>query len=169
MALNIARQTRLIGERVRALATVLLTRRGDVSIREVAEDLGLALIGTVHQQEKSGLRQFGVALRGVWKAVTAEHANAVLRPSMRNMLRLGPFPYPVVLFFYTMEDGEGWYSWTTEPHLTSDGGFELRANEEASCHPLDDEAVDGIISRVDAWYDAFYAKTSKEPSQRRGK
>lgn len=167
MAQKTAQQTRLIAERVRALAIILLTRREDVSIREVTEDFGLDLIATIIQEEKPGLRQFGVELRGVWSKVTAEHSNAVLYQSMQHMLRYGPFPFPVVLFFYTMENGEGWYTWTNEPCITSDGGFELRANEEASCRPLDDQAVDEIISRVDAWYDAFFARTSKETPKRR--
>ena len=134
----------------------------------MTEDLGLDLIATIHHEEKSGLRQFGVKTGGVWTKVTAEHANAVLYPTMQKTYRYGPFPYPVVLFFYD-ENGEGWYTWATEPHITSDGDFELRANEEASCRPLNDKSVDEIISRVDAWHDAFFAKTNKETPKRRRK
>jgi hypothetical protein len=166
MAHQTAQQTRLIGERVRALAIILLTRREDVSILEVTEELGLDFIVTLNHEEKPGLRQFGVKLAGAWTKVTAEHANAVLYPTMQKILRYGPFPYPVVLFFFTMQNGEGWYTWATEPRLTKDGGFELRANEEASCHPLDDDAVDEIIRRVDAWHDAFFARTIKETPKR---
>lgn len=166
MAQKTARQTRLIGERVKALATILLTRREDVSIQEVPGEYGLDVIVTIIHEDKPGLRQFGVKRGGVWTRVTAEHANQVLYPSMQRLLRYGPFPYPVVLFFYTMENGEGWYTWATEPHISGDGGFELRANEQASCHPLSDKAVDEIIGRVDAWYDAFFARTSKETPRR---
>ncbi len=168
MAQQTAQQTRLIGERVRALATILLTRREDTSILDVSEDLGLDFIVTINHDEKPGLRQFGVKLGGVWTKVTAKHANAVLYPTMRKMLRYGPFPYPVVVFFYTMENGEGWYTWATEPHITRGGDFELRAQVEASCHPLDEKSADEIIGRVDAWHDAFFAKTIKE-TPRRGK
>jgi hypothetical protein len=167
MAQKTAQQTRLIAERVRALATILLTRREDVSIHEVTEDFGLDLIATINHEEKPGLRQFGVELRGVWAKVTAEHANAVLKPSMQQILRYGPFPFPVALFFYTMENGEGWYTWVSEPHISSDGSFELRLHGEASCRPLDDEAVDEMVGQVDAWYDAFYSKTSKEMPKKR--
>lgn len=156
-----ARQTRLIGERVRALATILLTRREDVSIQELAEDIGLGLIVTIQHEEKPGLRQFGVKTRGVWARLTAEDANAVLSPSMRKLLRDGPFPYPVVLFLYTMEDGGGWYTWATGPYIGSNGDFELRANEEASCRRLEEKAPDEIIGRVGAWHVASFAKTIK--------
>jgi hypothetical protein len=60
MAQKTAQQTRLIGERVKALTTILMTRREDVSILEVTEDLGLDFIVTINHEEKSGLRQFGV-------------------------------------------------------------------------------------------------------------
>ncbi len=168
MAQKTAQQTRLIAERVRALAIILLTRREDVSIRELTEDFGLDLIATIVHEDRSGLRQFGVKLGGVWGKVTAEHADAVLRPTMRKMLRYGPFPYPVTLFFYTMENDEGWYTWASEPIVSSDGAFELRSHGEASCCPLNDEAIDEMIGRVDDWYDAFYSQTSKElPTKRK--
>jgi hypothetical protein len=167
MSQKTAQQARLIGERVRALATILLTRRSDMSVRELTEDIGLDLVATILQEDKPGLRQFGVELRGVWSKVTAEQANTNLRPTMRQMLRHGPFPFPVALFFYTMENGEGWYTWTNEPFVSDDGEFELRVREEASCRPLNDQAVDEMVGRVDAWYDAFFAKTSKETPKKR--
>ncbi len=170
MAQNTAQQARLIGARIRASATVLLTRREDVSIQEVTEDFGIDLIATIAHQDKAGLRQLGVELKGVWAKVTAEHASMVLRPSMRKMLRYGPFPFPVAVFFYTMEDDAGWYTWTNEPLISVDGGCELRTHEEADCRPLNDAAVDEIIDRVDAYYDLFYSKNSKGmPKARREK
>jgi hypothetical protein len=167
MAQKTARQTRLIGERVRALATILLTERQDLSILDVTQDLGLDWIVTINHEDKPGLRQFGVKLGGAWAKVTAGHARAVLHPTMQRILRCGPFPYPVVLFFYTMENGDGWYAWATEPHVARDGTFELRANEEVFCRALNDKALDEIISRVDVWYDAFFGKTIKETPRKR--
>ena len=166
MGLAATQQKRLIGERVRALATILLTRGEAVSIHEVAEDSGLDLIVTIRSRGKLGLRQFGVELRGVWARVTAEHANAVLRPSMQQMLRYGPFPFPVALFFYTMEDGRGWYTWCNEPLILSNGKIELQLRSEAFCSPLDEAAVDDIIDRVNVWYDAFYTKISQKAPKR---
>src|SRR4051794_12190114 len=103
MAQKTPQQDRLIGERVRALAIVYLTRRPEVAIRETTEDYGFDLLVTLHPEEKAGLRQFAVNLKGVWTKVTSDHANAVLLPSMRKLLRYGPFPFPVVLFLFTME------------------------------------------------------------------
>lgn len=161
MAQKTARQTRLIDERARALATILLTRRENMTVREVDEDLGLDLIATIHHDDRPGLRQFGVQLKGALASLAADRANAALGPILRRMQARGPFPFPVALFFYTMKNGEAWYTWASEPVVSGEGGFELRSQEEASCLPLDDDAVDEIISRIDAWYDAFYSRTSK--------
>jgi hypothetical protein len=160
-------QQRFIGERTRALAIVYLTRRPDVQVRETVDESGFDLLVTVHSEKKHGLRQFAVSLKGARTRVAAEHANSALRPSLRNLLRDGPFPFPVVLFYFTMENSEGWYTWVAEPVVSEDGGFELRSQEEAACQPLDDQAVDEIIDRVDRWYDAFFARTQVVAPRRR--
>ncbi|MHC5539465.1 hypothetical protein ACYOEI_14705 [Singulisphaera rosea] len=37
------------------------------------------------------------------------------------MRRFGPFPSPVVLFYFTMEDEAAWYTWASEPVVLSEG------------------------------------------------
>ena len=161
-------QLRFIAERVRALAVVYLTRRGDLIVTEEGTDVGVDLWVTLNLEDKEGHRKFGVELKGVWTAVTADHANKVLYPSMQRILRYGPFPFPVVLFFFTMENNEGWYTWASEPVISSKGGFELVQHGEASCRPLDSEAIDEIVDTVDRWYDAFFAMATREtPGKKR--
>src|SRR4051812_37372354 len=155
-------QQRFIADRVRALAVVDLTRREDLIVTEETSDVGIDLWVTLNLQEKEGHRKFGVELRGVQKAVTADHANKALRPSMQQILRYGPFPFPVVLFFFSMENSEGWYTWAAEPVASSTDGFAIVQRGEASCRPLNNEAIDEIVEAVDRWYDAFFAKTSRE-------
>jgi hypothetical protein len=170
MAQKTNQQQRFIGERVRALAVVYLTRRDDLIVTEETADVGVDLWVTLNLEEKEGHRKFGVETRGVWKAVTADHASEVLYPSMQGMLRYGPFPFPVVLFFFTMENNEGWYTWVAEPVVSSGGDFEIVQHGEAACHPLDTEAIDKIVEAVDRWYDAFFAKAIREtPARKRNK
>ena len=88
-------------------------------ISEETADFGVDLWVTLNLEDKEGHRKFGVELRGGWKAVTAAHANKVLYTSMQKMLRYGPFPFPVVLFLFTMENNEGWYTWAAEPVISS--------------------------------------------------
>jgi hypothetical protein len=160
-------QQRFIAGRARALAVVYLTRRGDLIVTEEAADLGVDLQVTLNLDHKEGHRKFGVALKGVWRAVTADQVNKVLSPSMQKMLRCGAFPFPVVLFFFTMENNEGWYTWVAEPVVSSEQGFELVQHGDASCRPLNSEALDEIVEAVDRWYDAFFARATRATSARK--
>ena len=163
-------QQRFIAERVRSLAVVYLTRREDLIVTEEATDIGVDLWVTLNLEDKEGHRKFGVELRGGWTAMDDDHANKSLYPSMQKMLRYGPFALPVVLFFFTMENNEGWYTWAAEPVVSSGGGFEIVQHDEASCRPLNAEAIDEIVEKVDRWYDAFFAKASqKTPPKKRNK
>jgi len=166
MAQRISQQKRLVGERAAALATVYLTRRTDLDIRAETADVGIDLLVGLHPEGKEGLRQLGVQVKGVLSAVTADHANKILGPNMQKMLHYGPFPFPVVLFFFAMENDQGWYAWAAEPVIATDGSPKLRQHGDADCHPLDERAIDEIVDRVDRWYDAFFARTSKTVSAR---
>jgi len=168
MAQKTTLQERFIRERVRALAVVYLTRRDDLIITEEEAAFGVDLWVTLNLEDKEGHRKFGVELRGGRTAATAAHANKVLYPTMQKMLRYGPFPFPVVLFLFTMDNNQGWYTWAAEPVVSSEGQFELVQHGEASCRTLDTKAIDGIVEAVDLWYDAFFAKATREtPAKKR--
>jgi hypothetical protein len=170
MAQKTTQQQRFIHERVRALAVVYLTRREDLIVTEETADVGVDLWVTLTLEDKEGHRKFGVELRGSWTGVTADHASKTLYPSMQKMLRYGPFPFPVVLFFFTMKNNEGWYTWVAEPVVSSTGDFELVQHGEASCRPLDTGAIDRIVEAVDRWYDAFFAKAIRgTPARKRNR
>jgi len=160
-------QLRFIAERVRALAVVYLTRRGDLIVTDEAADVGVDLWVTLNLEDKEGHRKFGVELRGVLKAGTADHANKRLYSSMQKMLRYGPFPFPVVVFFFTMENNKGWYTWASEPVVSSNGQFGLVQHAEASCRPLDSGAIDEIVETVDRWYDAFFAGVTRDTPRKK--
>lgn len=148
-------QTRLMRERARALATLLLTRRPDVLVQDMTDDIGVDLVARLAGEQR-GLRQFGVELRYVLEPVTAAHANKVIRPTLRSHTAYGPFPFPVVLFFFTMRDNGGWYTWVAEPIVTTAGRAQLPLRDKPDCHPLAAAAVDDIVARVSRWYDAHY-------------
>jgi hypothetical protein len=164
-----ASQSRFIADRVRALAVVYLTRRDDLIVIEEPADVGVDLSVTHNPKNKDGHRKFGVALRGVWAAVNADHANQVLYPSMQKILHYGPFAFPVVLFFFTMENNEGWYTWAAEPMVSPTGEFEIVQHGEASCRSLDSGAIDEIVDEVDRWYDAFFSRATRETPDKQSK
>ncbi len=170
MAHKTTQQQRFIAERVRALAVVYLTRRNDLIVTDETAERGIDLWVTLNPDEKDGHRKFGVDLKGFSAAVTVDQADQVLYPSMQKMLRYGPFPFPVVLFFFTMENNKGWYTWAAEPFVSSAGDFEIIQHGEASCRPLNTKAVDDIVEAVDRWYDAFFARATREtPPKKRNK
>jgi hypothetical protein len=146
---------RLIRERVMALAVMHLTRRPDLKVSEVDEDIGLDLRVRI-QRPEGGLREFGVELRGAWSRVTREHANSVLGVAVRQAQRYGPFVFPVCMFFFTMEETQGWYTWVAEPVISEAGKARLKYHQEASCEPLDHRALDVIVEKVNRWYDASH-------------
>jgi hypothetical protein len=147
-----------VAERARALALMHLTRRDDLAVTEAGRDVGLDYLVSISREDKKpSVRQFGIVLRATRSPVTEEHLNKVLRPTMQSLLRVGEFPFPVCLFHFTMEDNRGYYTWIAEPVLAEDGKPRLQLHAAASCQKLDREALDRIVSQVDAWYDAFFS------------
>jgi len=144
-----------VAERAKALAMILLTRREDLDVKETKGDNGLDYIVGIRAQE-GGPRQFGVLLRATMSPVMSEQANAQLEPTMGGMKALGPFGFPVSVFFFTVKDEKGYYTWGHEP-IVVDGQAKLRARSEADCRKLDDAALEEIVALVKEWYDAFFA------------
>src|SRR5947207_10915100 len=96
-----------LAERVRALATVVLTRRGDLTVVDTKKDTGLDFHVYIARENKPMCLVFGVPLRGVPSPVTADHANQVLGPTMGQFRGTRKFTYPVCLFFFTMREEQG--------------------------------------------------------------
>jgi hypothetical protein len=144
-----------LAERARNLAAVVLTRRSDLDFKDVKEDTGLDyLVHIVHDHRPTG-KSFVILLRGAMSPVTEGHANKVLRPTVASFGGLGPFYYPVCLFFFTMRDDQGYYTWLLEPVITEQGSPKLIRRTDPDCRKLDDDALDHIVSTVSAWYDAL--------------
>ena len=146
----------LFGERARALATIVLTRRGDLTLVDTKRDTGLDFHVTIHREDKPMRLMFGVLLRGVSAPVTAEHANRVLGPTMGQFQGMRKFTYPVCLLFFTMREEQAFFSWLAEPVVT-DGVPKLVHHDKADCVALTDELVGRVIDQIVAWYDAVEA------------
>jgi hypothetical protein len=150
-----------LAERTRALALVYLTRRGDLEVSDGDRDLGLDYLVRIVREGSPSLRRFGLALRGDVAPVAAEEANRVLRPALQQLSSPGEFPYPVCLFYFTMANDEGRYTWVAEPLVDEAGRPILQVHAEADCQPLTSAALDGIVRRVERWYDAFYVSVTR--------
>jgi hypothetical protein len=144
-----------VSERAKALAMVLLTRREDLEIRETKAETGLDYTVRIQTENGAGPRDFGILMRATMSPVTIEQANAQLTPTLGSLVA-AEFVVPVCVFYFTVKDDQGYYTWSHEP-VVEKGKARLRPHAEADCHPLDDEALDEIVSRVRAWYDTLSA------------
>lgn len=161
MAQHATEQSRFIELRARALTNVLLSGRDDLLVQEQsALGYGIDYLATL-RSKKLGVRQFAVELRATYSPVTVDTANAVLKPVLQGMARFGPFPYPTVLFYFTMMESQGWYTWVMEPVDRDDGTMALEMQDVADCRPLDEVALDDIIAHVDRWYDRTFGTKPK--------
>jgi hypothetical protein len=142
-----------LAERVRALATVVLTRRGDLTVVDTKKDTGLDFHVYIAREDKPMRLVFGVLLRGVPSPVTAGHANQVLGPTMGQFQGMRKFTYPVCLFFFTVREEQAYFSWLAEPVVNGDGP-KLVHHTQANCIELTDALLADVVDRVVAWYDA---------------
>jgi hypothetical protein len=128
---------RFIAERARALAIMYLTRRDDLVLQDAEKDSGLDYLVDIVRPDNLSKRSFGVLLRAAMAPVTAEQADAELRPSLKAFQRRGPFPYPVCLFFFTMREDRAYYTCS---------GTDSR--HQARCRPS--RHPGGLVPRVGA-------------------
>jgi hypothetical protein len=144
---------RFAAEWVRVHATIILTRRGGLTIVDTKRNTGLDLHVFVDREDKPMRLTCGVLLRWVLSAVTPKHANRILRTTMAQFQGMRKFTYPVCLFFFSMGDERAFFSWLAEPVL-ADGAPKLVHHEKANCVELTDEKLDQVVEQVVAWYDA---------------
>ena len=91
-----------IADRIRAMAVVLLTRRGDLTILDTKQDTGRDLHVTINREDKPMRLTLGVLLRGVPSPVSGEAANKLLGPALGQFQGLRKFTYPVCLFLFSL-------------------------------------------------------------------
>jgi hypothetical protein len=157
MAVTALEREVFIEKRARALTTMLLTRRQDLLVEEVKDDIGLDYIVRFNSKGKSGIREFAVQVAGALVAATKDDADQALRPALTQLKRCGPFLRPVCIFFFTMENDGAWYTWGAEPIEGEGGKPLLRSCDRPDCRPLDRKALQEIVECVDVWHDAHFA------------
>lgn len=142
-----------LADRIRALATVILTRRDDVTITETKESTGLDLHVYIDREDKPMRLAFGVLLRGAFSPMLLENLNKILLPTLGQFQGMRKFTYPVCLFFFTMRDEKAYFSWLAEP-VVADGAPKLIHHNKANCSEFTNESLNQIVERIVAWYDA---------------
>jgi hypothetical protein len=141
-----------LADRSRALATVILTRRDDLSIAETKKETGLDFHVSIDREDKPMRLTFGVLLRGAASTVSIEQANRILGPTMGQFVGMRKFTYPVCLFFFTMREDQAFFCWLAEPAL-SGGAPKLIHHDEANCVELTNELLGQVVEQIVSWYD----------------
>jgi hypothetical protein len=145
-----------ISEQVRTLATVVLTRRGDLTIVDTRRDTGLDLHVYINREDKPMRLTLGVLLRGAIAPVTVEEANKILSPAMGQFQGMRKFTYPVCLFFFTLRQEQAFFSWLAEPVVSKDRP-KLVHHDRANCVELTNDFLERALQEVVTWYDAVEA------------
>ncbi|QDV32565.1 DUF4365 domain-containing protein [Tautonia plasticadhaerens] len=147
---------RLMEDRARALAAIILTRRGDLTISETSQEAGLDFHVTIAREDKPMRLIFGVLIKGIPSPLTIEQADRVLGPTMGQFQGMRKFTYPVCLFFFTLREDQAFFSWLAEPALIGDAP-KLVHHREPHCVQLTDELLGRVVDRIVGWYDAVEA------------
>lgn len=154
------------GMRAEALATLFLTRYGELDVIPVSRhglNRGYDILVRFHAEGTRGASEFAVETKGVRLETTDRTRGALIQigPDLMANANL-----PLVLFVFDVDNETGSYRWLIEPVVTEDGQAVLLGTEQASpptngrssisirladLQPLDDPALNGILGRVAEW------------------
>lgn len=156
-------QTRFIAERSQALAKMYLTRRADLIITSAGPEAALDYLVFLAEGDRQSLRQFGVSVRGSKPASNEEKVSTASTAALAALQGEGPFPYPVCLLHFTMDDDQGYWAWVAEPTIAEQEP-RLVFHHEARYHKLDRASLDAVVDQVGHWYDAFFSRIAVKAS-----
>jgi hypothetical protein len=145
-----------IGERAEALARVQLTRRKDLRVYQELNHTGVDFLVEISKDARNTRRVFGIQIKGQVEAINeTTQQKTEISDTYTNQMNTDVFPFPICVFFFTMEDDRGYYTWLTEPIITQDGQPKLRVNAGEQAYPLMSLELSAIIEQVNTWYDAL--------------
>ncbi len=139
-----------VRERSEALASLLLTSRSDVVVRNERErDDGADLIVELKEEgQLLSTKLFVVQVRG-----TVSDKKQWMK-SIKPLFKAGPYYLPTCVFVIDVRDNKAEYAWLAEPKV-ADRTASLTFVDLGEFHPLDEQAVDLIVHRVQQWYDVL--------------
>lgn len=146
-----------IGFRSEALAVVYLTRRDDLIVSQQQKDTGLDLLVTITQDGKYSGRMFGIEVKATASSSDLIQEQDFFKVKNKkynfNISFFKDLPFPMCLFFFTLDNDQGYYRWILEPVIKDENNVALKFNENEELKSLNDEEIDNIITIVNSWYD----------------
>ncbi|MBD2246028.1 DUF4365 domain-containing protein [Nostoc sp. FACHB-888] len=145
-----------IGRRAESLAVVYLTRRDDLIISQPTLNQGLDFLITITKDGVYTGRLFGIEVKATDSTSNLKKHNDILKLDKNRLSRLENFkdlPFPVCLFFFILQNDQGYYKWILEPKIDGEKQVKLHFNEDDELKNLDDKEIANIISSINSWYD----------------
>ena len=154
-----------VGQRSEAIAVMHLTRHSDVRVARQEDDYAFDLLVHLQKDGQDTGRMFGVEVKGRHTLPDGARVERRLtgRPDQihiplhreHDLSRLidADFPFPLCLFYFTMDDDEGYVRWLLEPADESGSVPTLRRVTDDEFVELTDDVLSGVIDSVHTWYD----------------
>ncbi|MDZ8259696.1 DUF4365 domain-containing protein [Nostoc sp. ChiQUE01b] len=145
-----------IGKRAESLAIVYLTRRDDLVISQPTPNQGLDFLITITKDGVFTGRLFGIEVKATDYTSNLSKHNDIFKLDKERLNRLEKFkdlPFPGCLFFFILENDQGYYKWILEPRINGQKQVSLHFNGNDELKKLDDKEIANIILNVNSWYD----------------
>lgn len=146
-----------IGFRSKALAIVSLTRRDDLIIYRDTKDYDLDVLVSITKNGKDVNRLFGVEIKAVKSTPKIIQNDDIfnIEGADINVLqsRFQKCNFPICLFFFTLDNDNGYYKWILEPIIDNENGNKLKRNASPEFRKLSNEAINDIVGLVNQWHD----------------
>src|SRR5436190_803186 len=114
-----------IHERGELLAKLVLTRRKDIEVGDLGNlDAGVDLFVRISRPLMGGeiKPHFGVTVKATDDSLPSEAAATAYINAHQDRPLRGVFLFPIVLFLFSMDGDQGYYSWLFGPSVTGEYG-----------------------------------------------
>jgi hypothetical protein len=144
-----------IWQRSEALAIMYLTRRDDLIVSRQKKEQGLDFLVTLLRNGSYSGRLFGVQIKATVSTpkLVQRDDSVEIKLNLDPLQSLTELPFPVCLFFFTLENDQGYYKWILEPVLEGQNNSKLFFNNTNNFKKLTDDGIGYLISAVNSWYE----------------
>jgi Domain of unknown function (DUF4365) len=145
-----------IGVRAESLTLMYLTRRDDLIVSPQPEGYDLDCLVTISKSGNHSGRIFGIQIEAtVNNAKVTENDNKTfeIKQDLSSTDLISELPFPVCLFFWTLNNDEAYYKWVLEPVIETQNYPRLLFNQSHVFQKLTNEEIEKIVSNVNNWYD----------------
>lgn len=146
-----------IGQRAESLTILYLTRRDDLIVTPQPSCYGLSFLVEISKSASRSGRIFGIQIEATvnnTKLFENDHKIFEIKQDLPSTDSISELPFPVCLFFWTLNNDEAYYKWILEPVIETQNYPRLLFNQSQVFKRLNNEKIEKIVSTVNNWYDS---------------